>query len=182
MLLFQPTEGFSGLRRKREHQCCATCSYHQLSHIHDILYTQAIHMPNVWVGGYCIARNFQERKAFTNFKVLWLLAKVFYMKFGGMAYFSSTSKQSVKVFSAKSYIFHQFAKVFSLESFRYTGYVHTQWVMCKHTDLPHTLKLNFAKTFTKIGFPFFTHLLTHTLLLGGWVCCALGLEGATDHA
>jgi len=37
-----------------------------------------------------------------NFEVLWLFAIVFGTKFGGVAYFGGTSKQSMKVFSAKN--------------------------------------------------------------------------------
>ena len=42
-----------------------------------------------------------REKTFANFTVLWLFEKVFSMKFRGVAFFGSTSKQSVKVFSAK---------------------------------------------------------------------------------
>ena len=38
---------------------------------------------------------------FCKFEVLWLFAKVFSVKFGGVASFCGTSKQSAKVFSAK---------------------------------------------------------------------------------
>ena len=53
-----------------------------------------------------------REKTFVDFKVLWLFAKFFYVKF------SATSEQSAQVFSAK---IHQFAKVFSRESFPLYG-------------------------------------------------------------
>ena len=44
------------------------------------------------------------------------------MKLGGMVSFGSdTSEQSAKVFSNENLIFHQFAEVFSLESFLLYG-------------------------------------------------------------
>ena len=55
-----------------------------------------------------------REKTFVDFKVLWLFAKVFYM----YVKFSATSEQSAQVFSAK---IHQFAKVFSRESFLLYG-------------------------------------------------------------
>ena len=55
-----------------------------------------------------------------NFNVLWLLMKNFSTKFGGVASFGSTSEQHTKV-SQRKFIFKQFAKVFSLESFPLYG-------------------------------------------------------------
>ena len=53
-----------------------------------------------------------REKTFVDFKILWLFAEVFYVKF------SATSEQSAQVFSAK---IHQFAKVFFRESFPLYG-------------------------------------------------------------
>ena len=61
-----------------------------------------------------------REKTFLNFAVLWLFAKVFSVKFGGVASFGGTSGQSVKVLSTKIF-FHQFVKVFSHESFPLHG-------------------------------------------------------------
>ena len=38
-----------------------------------------------------------REKTFANFKVLWLFAKVFFVKFGGVASISSTSEHSMKI-------------------------------------------------------------------------------------
>ena len=61
-----------------------------------------------------------REKTFVDFEVLWLVAKVFSVKFGGMASFSGISEQSTKVFSAK---IHQFAKVFFCKKFSAIRYV-----------------------------------------------------------
>ena len=61
------------------------------------------------------------KKTFANFKVLWLFTNIFLVKFGAAVSFGSTSEQSVEVFSAKNVIFHQFTKVFYLESFPLYG-------------------------------------------------------------
>ena len=53
---------------------------------------------------------------FTNFAVLWLFAKVFYVKFGGVASLAQHRRAI-----SENHIFHQFAKVFSLESFPLYG-------------------------------------------------------------
>ena len=47
-----------------------------------------------------------REKTYANFEVLWLFVIVFGTKFGGVASFGGTSKQSVKVFSAKNLLFH----------------------------------------------------------------------------
>ena len=69
----------------------------------------------------------REKTFITNFEVLWLFAKVFCAKFGGVASFGSTSEQSAKVFSAKV-CFHQLTKVFFLESFLLHGILHGGWL------------------------------------------------------
>ena len=61
-----------------------------------------------------------REKTFVDFEVLWLVAKVFSVKFGGLASFSGISEQSTKVFSAK---IHQFAKVFFCQKFSAIRYV-----------------------------------------------------------
>ena len=61
------------------------------------------------------------KKTFVNFKVLWLFVNIFFVKFGGVVSFGSTSKQSMEVFSVKNFIFHQFMNVFYLESFPLYG-------------------------------------------------------------
>ena len=53
---------------------------------------------------------------FTNFAVLWLFAKVFYAKFGGVASLAQ-HRRAIR----ENHIFHQFAKVFFLESFPLYG-------------------------------------------------------------
>ena len=55
-----------------------------------------------------------REKTFTNFAVLWLFVKVFSMKLGAWDSWRGTSEQSDR-------IFHQSAKVFSLESFPLYG-------------------------------------------------------------
>ena len=44
-----------------------------------------------------------SREKFCNYWVLWLFAKVFSVKFGGMAFIGGGSEQSTKVFSTKMY-------------------------------------------------------------------------------
>ena len=57
-------------------------------------------------------------KTSVNFEVLWLLnfVKVIFAKFGRVASFGGTSKQSMKVFSTKNY-FPLIHKSFSLDNF-----------------------------------------------------------------
>ena len=55
---------------------------------------------------------------FVNFAVLWLFAKVFSTKFGGMASFGVAQMSNLH---RGNHIFHQSAKVFSLESFLLYG-------------------------------------------------------------
>ena len=105
---------------------------------------QTVMVPGI--GGmipYC--RKLSRGKTFiANFEVLWLFAKVFCAKFGGVASFGSTSEQSAEVFCAKfggvasfgstseqsaevfsaKVCFHQLTKVFSLESFLLHGILH----------------------------------------------------------
>ena len=55
---------------------------------------------------------------FVNFAVLWLFAKFFSTKFGGMASFGVAQMSNPH---RGNHIFHQSAKVFSLESFLLYG-------------------------------------------------------------
>ena len=57
-----------------------------------------------------------REKTFANSEVLQLSGKVFSMKFGDTVSFGGTSEQSTEVFFGKIF-FHQFTKVFFLESF-----------------------------------------------------------------
>ena len=58
-----------------------------------------------------------REKTFTNFAVLWLFAKVFPVKFGGLVSLGAAQMGIPQKFLCKNCIFHQFVKVFSLESF-----------------------------------------------------------------
>ena len=64
---------------------------------------------------YRIAENSRE-KTFANFAVLWLYAKVFSVKFGAW-HPLALQKRAI----CENYYFHQFVKVFSLESFPLYG-------------------------------------------------------------
>ena len=72
---------------------------------------------------YCIAENFWGEKTLANFAVLWLFAKVFSAKFGGMVSFGTAWASNPQKFSPRKSYFHQFAQVFSLESFPLYGTV-----------------------------------------------------------
>ena len=58
-----------------------------------------------------------REKTFANFAVLWLFTKVFYAKFGGVVSFGAAQQAFRESFLHENCLFHQFAKVFSLESF-----------------------------------------------------------------
>ena len=58
-----------------------------------------------------------RKKTFMIFTVLWLFAKVFSAKFGGVASFGTAKVNNPQKFSWQNRIFHQFTKVFSLKSF-----------------------------------------------------------------
>ena len=60
-----------------------------------------------------------REKTFTNFAVLWLFAKVFSAKFGGVASFGTGA--ICESFLRENCTFHQSSKVFSLESFPLHG-------------------------------------------------------------
>ena len=62
-----------------------------------------------------------REKTFANFTVLWLFAKVFSAKFGGMASLAWHKRAIHESFPRKNRTFHQFMKVFSLESFPLYG-------------------------------------------------------------
>ena len=58
-----------------------------------------------------------REKTFTNFAVLWLVVNVFSAKFGGVATFGTAQASNLQKISPQKSYFHQFAKVFALESF-----------------------------------------------------------------
>ena len=62
-----------------------------------------------------------RQKMFSNSKVLCLFAKVFSTKFGGMVSFGVARVSNSWKFLRENHIFHQFVKVFSLESFPLYG-------------------------------------------------------------
>ena len=62
-----------------------------------------------------------RRKTFVNFAVLWLFAKVFSAKFGGVASLPRHKRAIRKSFLCENSFFRQFAKVFSLEIFPQYG-------------------------------------------------------------
>ena len=72
--------------------------------------------------------NLSREKTFTNFTVLWLFAKVFSAKFGARHPLAQQNQAIGKSFLCENQIFHQFTKVFSLESFPLYGilYLHTK--------------------------------------------------------
>ena len=64
-----------------------------------------------------------------NFEFLWLFTKVFSVTFGGMVSFGGTSKQSVKIFSAKILFFANSQK-FPAIRYRKGSHLH---VSCQST-------------------------------------------------
>ena len=70
-------------------------------------------------------KNFEVENFLANFAVLWLFTKVFSAKF-------VVARQKPEGFLRENRIFHQFAKVFSIESFRYTVEL---FVYIKHSPL-----------------------------------------------
>ena len=70
-------------------------------------------------------RKFLREKTFANFLVLWLFTKVFSTKFGGVASFAMAKASNPRKFFCENRIFHQFAKVFSLESFPLYSILHS---------------------------------------------------------
>ena len=58
---------------------------------------------------------FLRENTLANFEVLWLFVQIFFAKFGGVASFGGTIRKNF--FPRKSF-FHQFAEVFSYESFQ----------------------------------------------------------------
>ena len=63
------------------------------------------------------SRKLSREKTFANFMFLWLFAKVFSAKFEGMSSLAQHKRAIRESFLHETRIFHQFAKVFSLESF-----------------------------------------------------------------
>ena len=66
------------------------------------------------------SRKLSREKTFANFTVLWLSAKVFSVKLGGVVSFGTASEQSAKVFSAKIVFFTNLWKFSPLKVSRYT--------------------------------------------------------------
>ena len=60
-----------------------------------------------------------REKTFAKFEVLWLFAKVFFAKFGGVVSFGGTSEQFVKVFSVKILFSTNSRKFSPAKVFRY---------------------------------------------------------------
>ena len=73
-----------------------------------------------WIAQNAVPKLSRE-KTFANFAVLWLFAKVFSTKFGGVAPLALQKRATCESFLHENRIFHQFAKVFSLESFPLYG-------------------------------------------------------------
>ena len=73
---------------------------------------------------YCIAGNFQRRKTFANFVILWLFVKVFSAKFDGVTSLVWQKQAIHESFLHKNRTFYQFVKFFSLESFPLYGSVY----------------------------------------------------------
>ena len=73
-----------------------------------------------------------REKTFANFAVLWQFVKVFSMKFGAWCSLVRPKRAMRESFLRKNRIFHQFAKVFSFESFP---------LYSKLTSLQETLNL-----------------------------------------
>ena len=61
------------------------------------------------------SRKLLREKTFVNFEVLLLFMEVFSANFGGVASIGSTSKQAVKVFSAKILFFTNSQKLFHMK-------------------------------------------------------------------
>ena len=76
-------------------------------------------VPMVYRSGKCVnsmyMQNFSlgRRLTFANFAVLWLFAKVFSAKFGGVAFLAQPKQAIRESFLHKNHIFHQFAQVSS---------------------------------------------------------------------
>ena len=67
------------------------------------------------------SRKLSREKTFANFVVLWLFAKVFFTKFGGMASVGVAKASNPQKFSLRKPYFTKFMKVFSLEIFSLHG-------------------------------------------------------------
>ena len=73
-----------------------------------------------------------------NLEVLWLFAKLFSAKFGDVAFFGDTSKQSVKVFSAKIVFSTNLRKFSPLKVSHYTRLAERNCMFdtCSRSDFP----------------------------------------------
>ena len=90
-----------------------------------------------------------REKTFMDFAFLWLFAKVFSVKFGGVASFGTAQASDQRRFSLRKLYFSPIHKVFSLESFLLYGIQHTvygEWqdlgtrLGCGHLNNCHLLK------------------------------------------
>ena len=68
-----------------------------------------------------------------NFKVLWLFAKVFSAKFGGMAFFSGASEQPTKVLLMKIFFPPTHERFFPTKVSRYTVFRLKKYNICMHS-------------------------------------------------
>ena len=66
---------------------------------------------------YCIAENFRGEKTLVNFTVLWLFAKVFSAKFGGMVSFGTAWASNPRKFSPRKSYFSPICACFLLRKF-----------------------------------------------------------------
>ena len=72
-------------------------------------------------------RKHSREKTFANFEILWLFAKVFFMKFGGVASIGGTSEQFTKVFSTKIVFSTNSWKFYSSKVLHYMVWL---WMYC----------------------------------------------------
>ena len=66
-------------------------------------------------------KTFEGENFFLNFEILWLFVKVFSVNFKGMVFGWPLKQAICENFLCENRIFHQFVKVFSLESFSLCG-------------------------------------------------------------
>ena len=78
-------------------------------------------MDKVSAGMLPYSRKLSREKTFANFTVLWLYTKVFTAKFGAWHRLAQQKRPIHESFLHEKRIFHQFTKVFSLESFPLYG-------------------------------------------------------------
>ena len=94
------------------------------------------------------SRKLSREKAFANFKILWLFAKVFFVKFWGMASFVSTSEQSAKFFPVKIFFSTNLRKFSPAKVSRYTVILATQLNIFTQTQKYEFVNLSVAQANT----------------------------------